>query len=359
MSTVALENTASVAAEIISVLSAGVIVAPPKNVSMEISVPNLGGYFRLELTDLDDSEIESGRVVVRAAVDTNATMVVTLFGESDSEGFHTKRFSFGFESAEKTAESDFRLATLRAALSLATQTRLVSSGLGLDHWFRLNESLRDISEMLKLRQTMHRLMVIERATGRRFKIPSFIEGKDMETISLLHHAITERAFGWPFEGVLTISYAASKDIAASLAAWNMASDFVYPCFQRQSLFGIEFPLGEGTITIVDKHIEGFEHTFKELMSDDGHTVELRVRSRIGLAHYNVPGAPRLPAKVWNNDLRMLIDMEGQLDAALVERYNALAAASLAGLNEDEKAEITKRPEIGEAFLIDDESMEKV
>ena len=155
MSTVVLENEASVAAEIISVLSAGVILEPPTDLSMEISIPNLGGYFRLELTDRDDSEIEGGRVIVKAAVDSNATMVVTLFGESDREGFHTKRFSFGFESAEKTAESDFRLATLRAALSLATQTRLVSSGLGLDHWFRLNESLRDISEMLKLRQTMY------------------------------------------------------------------------------------------------------------------------------------------------------------------------------------------------------------
>ena len=58
-------------------------------------------------------------------------------------------------------------------------------------------------------------------------------------------------------------------------------------------------------------------------------------------------------------MQMLIDMEGQLDAALVERYNALAAASLAGLSENEKAEITARPEVGEAFLIDDTSPERV
>lgn len=357
MSTLALENEALVAAQIISMLSAGVFVAPPQNMSMEISIPNLGGYFRLELTDLDDSEIEDGRVLVNAAIDANARMVVTLFGESDRNGFHTKSVSFAFETAKKTAESDFRLATLRAALSLATQTRLVAPGLGLDLWFRLNESLRDIGEMLKLRQTMYRLMVIERATSAQFKIPSFIVGQDMEAISLLYHAIIDRAFGWPLEGALTVFYAASKDVADSLEECNQSSNFVYPCFQGQSLFGIEFPLGEGTITIIDKHIEDFEQVLRELTSNDGHTVIVRVRSSIGLAHYNFPDAPRLPDKAWGADLQMLINMEGQLDAALIQRYHALAAATLAGLNEDEKAEITARPEIGEAFLNDDASME--
>jgi len=55
---------------------------------------------------------------------------------------------------------------------------------------------------------------------------------------------------------------------------------------------------------------------------------------------------------------MLINMDGRLDAALVKRYNDLAAASLADLNEDEKAEITARPEIGEAFLIDSTPTER-
>src|SRR5260370_35904003 len=157
MSALLVENDALVAAQLISVLSAGVIVTPPKGMSMEISVPNLGGYFRLELIDLDDSEIDKGLVSVKAASDANARVVVRLFGESDKDGFHTRSVSFGFESGEKTAESDFRLATLRAALSLGTQTRLVASGLGLDFSFRLNESIRDISEMLNLRQTMYRL----------------------------------------------------------------------------------------------------------------------------------------------------------------------------------------------------------
>ena len=352
MSTAVLENQASLAAEIISVLSAGVIVGPQQGLSMEISVPNFGGYFRLELTDLDDSAIESGRVIVRAAVDPNATMVVTLFGESDREGFHTRSFSFGFESSEKTAESNFRLATLRAALSLATKTRILALGLGLDHWFRLNESLRDISEMLKLRQTMYRLMVIERAIGRRFKVPSFIPGEDMEAISFLYHAITERSFGWPFDGTLTVFYEASKDLAIRLEQLNQSPDFSYDLSHQQSLFGITIPLGEATITIINKRIDDFDQVLRELRCDDGHSVALMVRSRIGLAHYTMHEAPHLPTKVWDKDLQMLIDMESQLDAVLVERYNALAASTLEGLDDEERAAITERPHLGEEAFVD-------
>ncbi len=359
MSTVVLENEAPVAAEIVSVLSAGVIVAPTKNLFLEISVPNLGGYFRLELTDLDDSDIETGRLALKARIDENVKIVVTLFGESTTDGFQTNSIGFGFENVDKTAESDFRKATLRAALGLATQTRLASPGLSLDIWFRPNEPLREISEVLKLRQTMYRIMVIERATGQHFEIPSFISGEDMEAISLLYHAITERAFGWPLDGALPVFYEASKDLAPLLEEANKSSDFSYPCSQTQSLFGVEIPLGLGAITIIDKYIEDFEQVLDELRKDDGHTVAVNVRSRIGLAHYNMRDAPRLRKKIWNEDLQLLINMEGQLDAALVERYNTLAAASLSGLNEDEKAEITARPEIGEAFLINDKRTERV
>lgn len=354
MSTALLENEPSVVAEIITALSTGVIVEPsPSDLSIEISVPDFGGSFRLELTDFDDSEIESGRVVVRAAIDTTATMVLTMFGESDGEGFHTKQFSFGFESSEKTAESDFRLSTLRAVLSLASQTRLVAPGLGLDHWFRLNESLRDISEMLKLRQTMYRTMVIERATGQRFSVPSFIHGEDMEAITFLYHAIVDRSFGWPFEGALTVLYEANKDLATRFECLNNSPDFSYDLSHEKYLLGVEILLGEGTITIIDKHIDDFDRVLEELKGDDRRIVSVIVRSRIGLAHYSMPNAPRLDSKPWNQELQVLIDIEGQLDAVLVERYNALAAASLADLTEDEKAEITERPQIGEAFLIED------
>ena len=108
MSTLALENEASVEAQIISVLSAGVLVAPPEDMSIEISTPNLGGYFRLELTDLDDSEIEDGRVIVKAAIDANARMVVTLCGESDTNGFQAADQTRARRAHDLTREAESR-----------------------------------------------------------------------------------------------------------------------------------------------------------------------------------------------------------------------------------------------------------
>lgn len=359
MSTAVLEDQASVAVEIISLLSAGVIVAPPKNLFLEISVPDLGGYFRLELKDLDDSEIEEGRLVLRARIDNNTQIIVTLLGKSATDGFQTNSVTFGFENSERTAESDFRKATLRAALSLATQARLASPGLSLDLWFHPNEPLREISAMLKLRQTMYRLMVIERATGQHFEIPPVISDQDTNAIRLLYYAITERAFKWPLDDVLTFFRTASKDMAILLEEQDKLRDFRDVGHQRQLLFGVEIPLNLGAITIIDKQIEDFGQVLEELRKDDGRTVAVRVRSRIGVVRYTMREAPCLPDKAWDADLQMLINMDEQLDAALMERYNALAAATLAGLSDDEKAEITARPEIGEAFLIDDASMENV
>lgn len=359
MSTVLTENEPLIAAQILSLLSGRVTIVQPEGLFMGISIPNLGGHFRFEITALDDSEVEDGRVLIKTAIDPNVSMIATLNGESDATGFRTTSVGFRFETVKKTAESDFRLATLRAGLSLATNSRLVTPGLGLDFWFRLNESLRDISEMLKLRQTMYRLMVIERATGVRFRVPSFIEGEDMQSISLLYHAITERSFGWPFDGVLTVFYEADKELAKRFEEVNKSPDFSYPCSHHESLFGIPIPLGLGAITIISKNIEDFDRTLEELRMNDGHMVAVKVRSRIGLAHYNFREAPRLPSKAWSEDLQMFVNMESQLDAALVERYNDLAAASLAGLEEYERAEITARPTLGEAFLIDSGSGERV
>jgi hypothetical protein len=73
-----MENKSLIGAQIISVLPAGVSMECPRDLSMEILIPNLGGYFRLELAELNDSEIEDGRVLLKAAVDANASMTVTL-----------------------------------------------------------------------------------------------------------------------------------------------------------------------------------------------------------------------------------------------------------------------------------------
>lgn len=93
--------------------------------------------------------------------------------------------------------------------------------------------------------------------------------------------------------------------------------------------------------------------------NDGHEVKVVVRSLSGQGRYDFPDAPRLPDAAWDQRIQTLISLESLLDAKLVACYHALAAATLSNLTEEEKAEVTIRPELGEAFLIEDSTGENV
>jgi hypothetical protein len=62
-------------------------------------------------------------------------------------------------------------------------------------------------------------------------------------------------------------------------------------------------------------------------------------------------APRLREPGWDPSIQALIDLEPQLDARLADRYNALAASTLDDLTEEEKRDVTARPELDEAAFI--------
>jgi len=78
-----------------------------------------------------------------------------------------------------------------------------------------------------------------------------------------------------------------------------------------------------------------------------------IRSLTNQALFELPEAPRLPLNPWDSRIQSLIDLERELDSRLIERYHALAASTLAGLSEEERARVTRRVELDEeAFLID-------
>ncbi len=121
----------------------------------------------------------------------------------------------------------------------------------------------------------------------------------------------------------------------------------------KTLFGVKIALGDEILTIEDKIIEDFDKVQKELACNDGHQVAVVIRSLSGQGRYEFLNPPRLPDRPWEPMIEMLADLESHLDARLVERYHALAAATLSGLTEEEKAAVTARPELDEsAFLID-------
>ena len=125
------------------------------------------------------------------------------------------------------------------------------------------------------------------------------------------------------------------------------------------LFGQQIFLGAESLLVENKVIENFDYVIRELAQNDGHKMEVVVRSLTGQGRYDFPNAPRLPDAPWSSTIQPLVNIEQQLDARLVECYHALAAATLAGLTEEEKAEVTVRPDLGEAFLIEDSTGENV
>jgi hypothetical protein len=119
-----------------------------------------------------------------------------------------------------------------------------------------------------------------------------------------------------------------------------------------NLFGQTIELGKVQIVIADAYIQDADKVRNELESNDGHPVEVVVSSASGEGLYETPEAPRLDVDAWEPKIKALIALEQSLDDNLVERYHALASATLAGATEDQKRSLTARPELGgDAFLL--------
>jgi hypothetical protein len=324
------------------------------DLSLRIDCPDFEGTLTLPIIDVD-LEMESGTVVLRTAVDSDSTVVLTLNGEL-SKGdakFEIQKVGLNMVTTTKLAHSDFILASLRAMLTLSERVSVQIPEIQLNLDLRFDEPLLEISKMLKRRQIAFRLMVIEESTGIEFELPSDISGDEVENIALIYHAIMDRSFDWPLDSI-TVFVPATKECIGRLTHANQLSSFTLgPDPISKSLFGKQILLGDGTVTVLNKFIEDSDTVQQELACNDGHQVTVVVRSLTGQGRYELPGAPRLPDNPWDSRTQALINIESQLDSKLVERYHALAASTVEGLSEQEKSDITTRPDIGKAFLIRD------
>lgn len=322
-------------------------------ISLQISTPDFGITLSFSITELHP-EMESGEVTLRAAIDSESTFVLTLVGElfKEEDKFQIQQVSSNIETTTKLARSDFVLTSLKAALSLAERVYLRIPELQLDLSLKFDMSLLDISQMLRRRQIAYRIMVIEKATGYEFQLPLDILGEQVGDIALIYHAIVERSFDWQIDSI-TVFFPATEEWLNRLRFVNQFDSFTLgPDPINRTLFGKQISLGEGTVTVLDKYIEDFDKVQRELARNDGHTVPVVIRSLSGHGRYDLPEAPRLFNEPWDEKIQRLIDLEDQLDATLVARYHALAASTLEGLTEEEKAAITARPELDENAFID-------
>lgn len=317
-------------------------------ISLQIDVPDFACSLAFQLTDLI-SEMESGKVILRAAIDSDSSLILTFTGDlfSKEDKFQINQVGLNIETETKLARSDFIITSLRAMFSLAAHIYLRIPELQLDLGLKFDEPLLAISQMLRRRQIAYRIMVIERATGYRFQLPLDISGEEVKDIFLIYHAIVERSFNWPIDSI-TVFFPALEEwhqrliVSSQLNSFSLGPDPI-----TRILFSKEIFLGEGTVTVEDKSVENFDEVLQELADNDGHTVPITIRSLTGRGRYDLPEAPCLPTMPWDEKIQGLVDLEEQLDEALVARYHALAASTLEGLTEEEKIAITARPELDE------------
>jgi hypothetical protein len=309
--------------------------------------------FHLQLSVLVtevDSEIEAGRITFKATID-DAIVILTTTGNLSDDGFKIEHVNIHMERVEENARADFIISTIRAALVLADNVHLTIPDIFVDLTLSFSEPLLDIGQMLRRRQIDYRIMVIERTVGREFHLPIDISGDEVRDITLAYHAIIEHSFVWPINSI-TVFFPATKEWSDTLVRLRQETSIpIGPDPFSLDLFGHKIELGHRGIIIKDAVIEDFEIVQRELSKDDGHLVPIVIHSTSGQARYDFFGTPEPPTVMWNSNIKIMVELEPQLDTALVNRYHTLAASTLIGLTEEEKGEVTTRPELGEAFLI--------
>lgn len=327
------------------------MLGPDSNLSLLINAP--GVRYRLEAPIADSPIIEDKGIIARFTLDANVYLDLNLIGQSvqQKNEFKVGRFFLSYQIEEQRPRAHFVANTLMAVLGLAGKVDLKISEPEVSTDLNLESSLLEISKMLHRRQTAYRLMIIEEATGKQFLLPSAMTEEEIKKIAFVYHAIIDRSFIWP-GGKLNSSVAATQENASQIAqiaqpfSWSLPLESL-----SETVLGQPISLGRVNVTMEDAVVKNLDEVRKQLEARDGRQVALEIHSRQD--KYEFTEIPYSSDVFWEPKIQALIDMEPYLDAAITERYHALAAATLAGLTEEEKKEVTTRPELGEEFLIND------
>ena len=299
---------------------------------------------------------DAGQMFMRVAIDANVEANIEFAGRltEHESSFEIAQVSFRLAPTKDCARDDFVASTLNAALALSQRVHLQMPEAALDLTLGFDLPLIEISRLLQSRQTSHRLMTIERATGIRFDLPQGgFSGTDIAAIIFVYRAIVDRAFTYHLINGLPIVIEADEEGAKRLRSLQESRVIGFgPEEMTRPLLGVDIPLGRMTVKILDPYIVEIDCVREEVAQGDGHPVTVLFRSATNQALFELPEAPRLPPNPWDARIQALIDLEEALDSTLVERYHALAASTLAGLSEEERTRVTRRVELDEETFLD-------
>lgn len=324
--------------------------------SIEIAFPEFGGIFGGPVV-VPDSEVDSGLVTATARIGPDVYLIMKQVGESAYQEGSTTETTIEIQHRNmerRRARDVFITYSLFALLALSRRVNLHLRVPGVEPLVPLsfNEPPEAASQYMQSRQLAYKVMLIEKATGEQFSLPVTRSAVEAATISFVYEAILKRSFLWPdnYDGGL-IRLPSSAEALNELLVLTQGGDLKFgPQPISRTLFGSTIFLGVGTITVLDAIVEDSDEVRAAIESRDVRDVQVRVRSLSGRIRYDLPDAPRISEANWDRNTQALVDIGPQLDAALFERYNALAASTLAGLTEEEKAQVAVRVDFGAAFL---------
>jgi hypothetical protein len=318
--------------------------------TLYIDFADFSCHLAAPITDFEFAR-EVGKVTVQATASRDVIVTLGLLGTLHAD-FRIDEVWIDIKPLQDRPRAEFIASTLFALHGLSKETHLRIPTIGLDLGQTFDLSLNRISQRLQMRQTAYRLMVIEQATGLEFSLPQNYSGDEIEAIAYLYHAIVDRSFVWHI-GTVTIYVPATLERLALFPLDSTPTrQQLGPTRVAKSLFGRTIDVGEEELFIDDAVIENLAVVRQELARNDGHSVEVIIRSISGSGKVVVANGPLLPEPTWDPSVQALIDLEPHLDVALADRYNALAASTLDDLTEEEKSAVTARPELDDvAFSI--------
>jgi len=286
---------------------------------------------------------DSRQTTVKIAVDEAVTMVCELKGKR-LNGKDEMEVGIYFENAADKARASFVASTLQCLLWLAGPMKLRIPALGLDLEVEFTAPLEEVNQTMHIRHLAYRLMVIERAFDRKLAGSLLFFNADVDRITFVYHAVIDRSFVWPF-------FQAQFPFPANEQSLDILKDADRPSIRRlnvahygANVLGTSLSLGRAIVTIENGVIVNVEEIGRELGTLDGHEFPALIKSLTGRATYEFPEAPRLSETKWDKRVEEFLALDQQLDEAIFQAANQLAAQSLADLSEEEKAEVTARPQ---------------
>lgn len=292
---------------------------------------------------------------IKAEVDEDVLVVCRLKGSriAGSEKMRSEELAINFEIKSSRPRARFVAATLQAMLGLSGTVRLRIPSLGLDAPLQFSLPLDKIARLIHGRWISYQLMVINRACGLFIPEPSQLSREEQDRISFAYDAIVERGAERHFyQGVFNLR-ADEQTRALVEAGKPFTHRFVIERFEHEVL-GHRFGLGSAVVTAPNAVFVNPDEALGELERLDGREFEALIRAQDGVLKYEFANAPRLSAPAWDERIAGLVQMEKPLLKRHFNSVNQLAAASLAGMTEEEMDLYTQPLHLDEEAFADPE-----